>query len=671
MADAPSGGTAPHDTTPTPKPTIAERAERVLFGPPRDLKDRRVFHHLAVAAFLAWVGLGADGLSSSAYGPEEAYRTLGEHTYLAVVLAGAVMATVFVISACYSRIIRRFPHGGGGYVVASALLGEKWGAVSGSALLVDYVLTITISIAAAGDALFSLSFVPPEWHVYKIPVEIGMIVCLTVMNIRGVKESIIALLPVFLLFLATHAVLIVGGIATAPHGVAETATKIGGQFDAGLQTLGIGGMLLLLVHAYSLGGGTYTGIEAVSNGMPIMREPRVRTATRTMVYMAVSLAVTAAGLIVCYLLRDVVHVAGKTLNAALAEDVAGALGLGTWFSVPTLVSEGLLLVVAAQAGFIDGPRVLANMAVDSWAPRRFAALSDRLTTRNGIVLMGAAALAALLYTRGDVRHIVVMYSINVFLTFSLSMLGMVKALWSERRGDRPWRGEFALFAVGLTFCATILGITIVEKFSHGGWITLIVTSAVVGACLLVRRHYRALGAKLAALYASFADLKPMPGRTAGSVDPSLPTAVIMVGGYSGLGIHTVLGAMKAFPGQFKNVVFVSAGIIDSGAFKGEDAVESLKRETESNLQRYVDLMRGQGIPAQYCSSVGTDVVDDLEALCNQVATKFPRSTFFAGQLVFERERWFQRLLHNETAYAVQKRLQLAGHTMVILPAVVK
>ena len=371
------------------------------------------------------MGLGADGLSSSAYGPEEAFRNLHEHTYLAVALAAVMAMTVFIISAAYRGIIEQFPHGGGGYVVATKLLGKAAGVTSGSALLVDYILTITVSIAAAGDAIFS--FLPPAWIALKMPLEITFIAALTTLNLRGAKESAIALAPVFLLFCVTHLALIVGGILVHAPELPATARAVGTGFHHGLGTLGMGGMLLLFVHAYSLGGGTYTGIEAVSNGLPIMREPRVQTAKRTMVYMATSLAFTASGLLICYLLWHITPESGKTMNAVLAERMTEHIPLGRVLVVVTMMSEGILLVVAAQAGFIDGPRVLANMAVDSWVPRRFAALSDRLTTHNGIVLMGATSLAALLYTKGDVGTLVVMYSINVFLTFSLSMFGMLAA----------------------------------------------------------------------------------------------------------------------------------------------------------------------------------------------------------------------------------------------------
>src|SRR5436853_4365580 len=151
---------------------MTTRLKRILLGAPRDLQDPHLFRHISLIAFLAWVGLGADGLSSSAYGPEEAFKNLGEHTYLAVFLAAATAFTVFIIAASYSRVIEHFPFGGGGYIVASRLLGAKFGVVSGCALLVDYVLTISVSIAAGGDAVFSVLPNGGQWashHVFGLP----------------------------------------------------------------------------------------------------------------------------------------------------------------------------------------------------------------------------------------------------------------------------------------------------------------------------------------------------------------------------------------------------------------------------------------------------------------------------------------------------------------------
>ena len=199
-----------------------------------------------------------------------------------------------------------------------------------------------------------------------------------------------------------------------------------------IATLGFVGVLAIFLRAFSMGAGTYTGIEAVSNGMQIMREPKIQSGKRTMVYLASSLAITAGGLLVCYLLFRISPVEGRTLNAILAREAFSTWPLGGMIAFITIISEGALLVVAAQTGFIDGPRVMSNMAIDSWFPRKFASLSERLTMQNGVILMGAAAFILLLYTGGSITALVIMYSINVFATFSLSQFGMIRFFLKNR-----------------------------------------------------------------------------------------------------------------------------------------------------------------------------------------------------------------------------------------------
>jgi amino acid transporter len=643
----------------------------VFLGKPRDVKDSGLAHKLSLIAFLAWVGLGADGLSSSAYGPEEAYRQLGEHTYLAILLAGATALTVFIISYAYSRIIEHFPHGGGGYVVASELLGPKLGVVSGCALLVDYVLTITVSIAGGGDAVFSV--LPQEFHHLKLPVEFGAIALLTVMNMRGVKESVAPLVPIFLTFLVTHAVLIVGGIVSHLGNVPAVAHSIHTGFHEGAMQLGKWGMFVLFLRAYSLGGGTYTGIEAVSNGVGIMRDPKVETGKRTMTYMATSLALTAAGLILCYLLFRVQPVEGKTLNAVLAEQLAGGIHFGSWavghwFAVVAMISEAVLLLVAAQTGFIDGPRVMSFMAIDSWLPRRFASLSERFTVQNGVLLIGLAAGALLAYTRGHIGIIVVMYSINVFATFSLSETGMVR-FWIKHRKTQPeWKKHLPVHATGLVLCFSILCVMLSMKFMEGGWITLAITFVCIALCFAIHRHYKDVAARVREVEKSLEDIPAEPGGKAlPAFDPKKPTAVILVGGYARLGIHCLLTIFRTFPETFRNVVFVSIGVIDSEFFKGAEHLESLEKHTRESLDRYVALAQRLGIPARSSYRIGTDVVEEASRLCCEVSAEYSRAVFFAGEVVFDEPRWFDDLLHNETAYAIQHRLRFAGLTVVILP----
>jgi amino acid transporter len=645
---------------------IAERVSRTVLGKTKSIKDPGVFHAVSLVAFFAWVGLGADGLSSSSYGPEEMFKALGSHTSLAVALAAAAALTVAVISLAYSRIINRFPFGGGGYVVATKLLGPSAGVVSGAALMVDYVLTITTSIAAGADAVFS--FLPPEWATGKVMLEGTVIGLLVLLNLRGVKESVTVLTPIFLLFLLTHVVLLGGAFVVRGSALPQVALEVHEGLSRDLATLGLAGMLSLFLRAYSMGAGTYTGIEAVSNGLQIMREPRVQTGKRTMVLMAVSLALTAAGVTLCYLLLHVGPVAGKTMNAVLAErfvEAAGWSGAGGAFITVTLISEAMLLFVAAQAGFIDGPRVLANMATDSWAPHRFAALSSRLTMQNGVLLMGATSLGALLYTRGDVSTLVSMYSINVFVTFSLSQAAMVRYWW--QRNEEGRRGGLALHLVAFALCATILVINVVEKFFDGGNITILVTASLVGVCFLIRRHYAGVRKQLGRLDAVLEALPAKQDKPVPELQPNAHTAVLLVGGYSGLGVHSLLSVLRLFPGLYKNVVFVSVGVVDSATFKNVEEVDEVARRTQASLDDYVALAHRLGLGATSRMAVGTEVVPEAERLCLEVAREFPRSLFCAGKLIFQREGVFSRLLHNESAVLLQRQLHFAGLNAMVLP----
>ncbi|HKC25908.1 MAG TPA: amino acid permease, partial [Thermoanaerobaculia bacterium] len=294
---------------------------RVLLGAPRDLKDPHVFHRVSLVAFLAWVGLGADGLSSSAYGPDEAYRALGPHQSLSVVLVAMTAVTIAVISIAYSNLIQHFPGGGGGYLVATKLLGEKAGVVSGCALLVDYVLTITVSIASACDQIWN--FLSPEMARWKLPAELVVLVFLVILNLRGVRESVTFLAPVFLVFVLTHAFAIVWVLATHAPDLPSVFHGAALDFHGSVGSLGFWPLAFILLRAYSLGGGTYTGIEAVSNGVAMLREPRVRTGKRTMALMAASLAFTAGGILFGYLLVGARPQEGKTMNWVLFDALFG------------------------------------------------------------------------------------------------------------------------------------------------------------------------------------------------------------------------------------------------------------------------------------------------------------------------------------------------------------
>jgi hypothetical protein len=484
------------------------------------------------------------------------------------------------------------------------------------------------------------------------------------------------MLPIFLVFVATHFTLISYGLIAHFTGLPEVLRSAGAEARRSSSVLGFFPTLFILLRAYSLGGGTYTGIEAVSNGVQILREPRVHNAKKTMLYMALSLAFTAGGILFCYMLIHAAPIPGKTLNWVLAERLfgpwkLGSISIGMPLVVVTMVSEGALLFVAAQTGFIDGPRILANMAVDSWVPHRFSQLSDRLVTNNGIFLMGLGAVAVLLYSRGASDLLVLMYSINVFLTFTLTELGMARHWIREGRADSShfhWRRNLAIHGTGLMMCLSILIVSVVEKFTEGGWLTVVVTSSFVAVALAIKRHYLGVREQLRRLDETLLNI---PVREHGKPEEGLPhdepVAVILVNGFSGIGVHTVLSIQSLFPHQYKNYLFVSVGVIDSAHFKGHDALEALQTQTVEDLKKYVAFARQLGFGADYRFSIGTEAVDQVVALCEAIRREFPRSIFYLGQLVFEHDRFYYRILHNETAFAIQRRLQFAGLQAVVLP----
>ena len=650
---------------------IFRRAFEIAVGPARRVTDPHLYQKISLAAFLAWVGLGADGLSSSAYGPEAAFHALGENTFLAIPLAILTAFTVVMIATSYMRIIERFPAGGGGYVVATKLLGPIAGLVSGTALLVDYVLTIAISLASCSESVFSLF--GPELQPLRMTFTFMLLVSLTLLNLRGVRESVAVISPIFLIFVLSHVSTIVAGIALNFGQVPMEVNHLREQSFMAVHATGWIPLIMLLFRAFTLGGGTYTGIEAVSNGVPMLREPKVETAKVTMRYMAFSLAFIAGGILVGYLLYQVHAVPGKTLNAVLWYAVAGQMfppgsHVGSAFVAILLLSAGALLFVAAQTGFLGGPRVLVYMALDRWVPSRFANLSERLVSSNGIFFMGIAAAVVLMLTNGAVHILVVLYSINVFLTFSLAQLGMIRDALILRKEGKSWKQPLTVSGLGFIVTGLLLIGTVGFKFRDGGWATLLVTTILTMVCVAIRRHYIRTAQSLHRLDDTLTSV-PLPRSepTPAPMQRNAQTAILTVTNFGGLGIHSLLNQFRIFPNQFKQIVFVSVGAIDSGRFKGADELEALRKSTEAELQKYVDFARKLGIPAEYRYSIGTDIVDELEALCLQASKDYPRSVTFGGQLVFQKEGAVVRWLHNQTCPALQRRLAFHGLPMVILP----
>jgi hypothetical protein len=412
--------------------------------------------------------------------------------------------------------------------------------------------------------------------------------------------------------------------------------------------------------------------------MSVLREPRVQTAKRTMLYMAVSLAFVVLGLMLAYLFYHVGPVSGKTLNAVFFESATAHWGpSGAAFVLVALVSEAAILFVAAQTGFLGGPRVLGNMALDRWFPSKFSVLSDRLVMQNGIVIMGGLALGALLLAHGSVRFLVVLYSINVFITFVLSQLGMVRHCWVSRAEVKNWFSKLLVNGVGLVLTAFLLVSMFVLKFYEGGWITILITGAMIALAIAIKQHYRGTGKLLKRLDSLVAAVKSSPdealadvgvtGKQVAVCDPKAKTAVLLVGGFNGMGLHTLFGILRQFSGEFKNFIFVEVGIVDSGNFKGVEEIDHLQTNVKADLGQYVDFMKKHGFYAEGISIVGVDVVDEVAQLAPSILERFPKAIFFGGQLVFPVDSFVLRMLHNHVVFTLQKRLYQEGILFVILP----
>lgn len=632
---------------------------------------KKFFHSLfektSLIPFFAFIGLGADSISSSCYGPEEAFLSLGEYHHMIIFVGLMAIITIWTLSTSYSQIIELFPYGGGGYLVASKLLSPNFGVVAGCSLLVDYILTITISIASGVDALFS--FLPAALLAWKMPVKISVLSGMMLLNVRGVKESVFPWIPVFLLFALTH--LIAFGWAFVSHFENFPFISHGISFEVNelTQSIGTGGLLLMLLRSYSVGAGTYTGIEAVSNGMNIFQHPRVPNAKKTMLYMSTALAVTVCGLMFSYLLYAVTPVYGKTLNGVLLDAISSEMPfyLGYIFSPVALFTEAALLIMAAQSGFLAGPRIIANMAADKWLPSKFTNLSDVFVMRRGVMLITAACFALMLYSGGNVAYLVILYSLAVFITYTLSQLGMIVHWAKERMYHRPWLKGLLMNGIGFCLTISILLSLILLKFVEGAWLTLTVIALLVFVCHQIKKYYNTFNDLMNGLTTEIPLRAPVAHPEAGHIDRTLHTAVLFVSGTKPLALHSIAQAIKLFGNSIEHFVFLQVGIIDAGIFKGESELKHLEEYTASEGQKLVSYMQKRGYSAESHTAIGLDIGDEIAKLAQEVRRIHPSSIFLGGQLILPKEDAISYIMHNGTLFTIQRRIFDLGFPFVTIP----
>lgn len=640
----------------------------------KDPMQLETWRHAALVAVLAWAGVGADSLSSANYGPEEAYKALhlSGHEPLVLWLAAITALTVVVISLAYVQIIRLFPNGGGGYKAATRLIHPYAGLLSGSALIVDYSLTIAISIAAASDAMFNLF--PLEWLQYKPFALAAGLSFLLFINLRGVRESVTVLAPIFFGFLIIHVVLIGFGL-WAKHDVLLGAVVNAEEHVKSVSSEGgTWTLVAIMATAYAAGAGTYTGIEALSENAHTLKPPRAQTGARAMALIALSLAALAGGIMLLYTAWLPTLQEGKTLNAVVFEatllqlfpdaELARHVIIGV-----AMVFAAALLLVAAASGFLGGPAVLAWMAIDKWAPHSFAHLSNKLVAQNGVLAMGLAAGVLLLLTGGQVHSLVVLYSINVFLTFSLSLGGLTRYNFSHRKDMKfgQWLSRTVISCVALVVAVSILITLFLAKFSQGAWAAVVVALVLAACGYWIRDHYRRFDKSMDQTFDDLLIRDP-----SAAIDIPKPPIMkrpvgVITGAQGAAGLHALMHAQRLFRGQFDSVLIISAGEVDAEAYGGHEALERLKHQVGERCGKIAAWCRDHGMPAKVYTGFSTDAVETLESLCLKAQKDYPNVIFVATRPMTRPHGWASTLLHGGTALSLQRRLHAHDAPLIVLP----
>lgn len=469
------------------------RLKDLLIGPPiptKQLHEKRLNKIRALAAF------SPDALSSIAYANQEIYLGLlvaGSAGLLLAFPIGLVIVVVLTIAAIsYYQTIHAYPSGGGSYVVARSNLGTLPGLVAAGALLIDYILTAAVSLTAGVDAIASAL---PVLLPYRVVVALILLSLITLINLRGLRETgTLMSVPVYL-FLITYIPMLAYGLFVlwrdGPGTMALAA-------PAATQPL----TLFIILHAFATGCTALTGIESISNGVPAFKSPESRNAGQTLIVMAILMGLLFIGSIGLTQSLAVIARPQETILSALARRILG----GGVFYFAIQISTLLILTVAANTSFAGFPRVVALLAQDGFLPRQFAGLGDRLVFVNGILMLAGATAVLIIGFRGDTHLLIPLFAIGAFLAFTLSQSGMVLHWWRERGSH--WQLKMVANGVGASATGITLLVVGITKFLEGAWITVILIPILVITFLKVRDHYREISTELS-LHGLPPTLKPL------------------------------------------------------------------------------------------------------------------------------------------------------------------
>ena len=562
--------------------------------------------------------LSPDALASVAYANQEIFLGLAAAGMAGLAfswqIALVIVGLLAILTLSYSQTIQAYPNGGGSYTVARENLGTQTGLVAAAALMIDYVLNAAVSLTAGVAALASAF---PELWPYRTILALALLLVITLVNLRGLREAgTVMLLPVYL-FLATYLGMIVYGIGVLlveGPGPAPAAADL----PAAVTTVSI----LLILRTFAAGATALTGVEAISNAVPVFKPPETRNATRTMAAMAVLMAVLFMGTVGTTQFLHVTAGAQETILSALARRLFGAGPLYLLVQAATL----LVLVVAANTSFTGFPRVTSIMAQDGFVPRQLTQLGDRLVFSNGILLLSVAAGFLIVVFNGDTHRLIPLFAVGAFLAFTLSQIGMV-VHWLRAQGRR-WPLKAALNGLGAVATAAALLVIGATKFVHGAWIVVALIPLCVWGFSRVRAHYDEVARELS-----------LAGELPALALPAAPRVVVPVAG-----VHRgVVDAVRYARSISDDVTAVFVEIAPGTA---EAMQERWQRYGMDSLASLVVL------PSPYRSAVGPflaylDSIDEAAGDGHLATVLIPE---------FVPARWWHHALHNQTAWLLKLAL---------------
>ncbi|HEY0636979.1 MAG TPA: APC family permease, partial [Pseudonocardiaceae bacterium] len=627
---------------------LTTATKRVLVG--RPFRSDRLTHTL-LPKRVALPVFASDAMSSVAYAPEEIFLVLsvaGLSAYAFTPGVGlAVAAVMLVVVASYRQNVHAYPSGGGDYEVVSANLGRPAGLVVASALLVDYVLTVAVSIAAAAANIGS---VVPYVATHKVTFAVVAAVVITAVNLRGIRESGTAFaIPTYAFMVGVFAML---GWGFAQAFVLDRdlrAESAGFELVAEEHQLAGIAMAFLVLRAFSSGCAALTGVEAISNGVPAFRKPKSRNAATTLLLLGGIAVTMLVGIIVLARVTGVKvaedparQLVGapegyeqKTLVAQLAEAVFRGFPLGFYF---VAVVTALILVLAANTAFNGFPVLGSILAQDRYLPRQLHTRGDRLAFSNGIVFLAGFAILLIVVFQAEVSRLIQLYIVGVFVSFTLSQLGMVRHWARLLRTEtdpvarRRMRRSQTINTVGLAMTGSVLVVVLITKFTHGAWIAIAAMACIFLLMTAIRRHYDAVAAELAA----------------GSTEMVLPSrnhAIVLVSSLH-LPTRRALSYARAVRPDVLEAVTVN---VDEGATR------ALVREWEAQKIP---------VPLKVVESPYREITRPVLDYVRRVRKDSPRDvvTVFIPEYVLG--HWWEQLLHNQSALRLKGRLLFTPGVMV-------